>query len=93
MNLKKQLLFILFVCFLSACSSLDRKMDHLPLQATKSRVLVTLGDPYKITRKNGKDHWTYRLIIQGRHYTRDVIFKEGKLYRVSGYVPFPLTKF
>ena len=92
-DLKKHFLFFSFFWLLLSCNNLDRKLDKLPIQATKSKVLVRLGDPYKITRKNGKDHWSYRVIIQGRHYTRDVIFKDGKLYRVSGYVPFPLTKF
>ena len=92
-DLKKYLFFPLFLWLLLSCSSLDRKLEKLPLQATKSKVLVQLGDPYKITRKQGKDHWSYRVTIEGRHYTRDVIFKDGKLYRVSGYVPYSITKF
>ena len=92
-DLKKYLFFPLFLWLLLSCSSLDRKLDQLPLQAAKSKVLVQLGDPYKITRRQGKDHWSYRIIIEGRHYTRDVIFKDGKLYRVSGYVPYSIIKF
>lgn len=91
--MKKLLIFIFLFFLLGACAGLDQKLDRLPVQATKSKVLVQLGEPYKITRRGGKDHWSYRIIIQGRHYTRDVIFKDGKLYRVSGYVPLPLTKF
>ena len=92
-DLKKHLFFPLFLWLLLSCSSLDRKLNKLPPQATKSKVLVQLGDPYKIIRKQGKDHWSYRIIIEGRHYTRDVIFKDGKLYRISGYVPYPMIKF
>ncbi|MBC6414993.1 MAG: hypothetical protein GDA46_01180 [Bdellovibrionales bacterium] len=79
--------------FLFGCVSLNSKLENLSYKDSKSKVLVTLGQPYKITRKKGKDHWSYRVIIEGRHYTRDVIFKEGKVYRVSGYVPYPITKF
>ena len=91
--MKKHFLFLFFIWFFVSCFSLEQKMNKLPLQATKSKVLVQLGDPYKITRKKGKDHWSYRIIHEGRHYTRDIIFKDGKLYRISGYVPFPLVNF
>ena len=89
----KRQLTLLGCVFILGCANLDRKLDALPIQASKSKVLVILGKPYKITRKNGKDHWSYRLVIQGRHYTRDVIFKAGKLYRVSGYVPYAVINF
>ena len=59
-NLKRTFLFLFFFFLLSSCTSLDRKIDKLPVQASKSKVLVRLGDPYKITRKQGKDHWSYR---------------------------------
>lgn len=84
---------LFFLLTFTSCYTLNQKLDNLRVQSSKSKVIVKLGEPYKITRKNGKDHWSYRIVIEGRHYTRDVIFKDGKLYRVSDYVPYPITQF
>ena len=71
----------------------NTKIENLPIRATKSVILKRLGKPYKITWKDGKAYWTYKLVIEGRHYTRDLILKDGVLYKSSGFKPFPLIDF
>ena len=85
-------IFILFTS-LQACVHINQKIHDLPIRSSKSKVLKTLGYPYKISRKDGKDYWTYKFIIEGKHYTRDVIIKDGILYRKSKLKPFSLRNF
>lgn len=90
MNLKKILL--LFICLncLSACFHIHKKIHNLPLKAKKSEILKTLGQPFKIQRKEGKDHWIYKFVIDGRHYTQAVIISDGTLYRKGKLKPYSL---
>ena len=89
---KNSLLF-LFLCASLSCVHINTKIEKLPIRATKSKILKTLGDPYKIDRKLGRDYWTYKFIIEGKHYTRDIIIKDGILYRKSKLKPFSLKNF
>ncbi|MDE0091870.1 MAG: hypothetical protein OXN83_01125, partial [Oligoflexia bacterium] len=66
-----------FFISLQSCAHIDQKIHKLPIRSSKSKILKTLGYPYKINRKSGKDYWTYKFIIEGRHYTRDLIIKDG----------------
>ena len=85
-------IFVLFIS-LQACTHLNHEIQKLPIRSSKSKILKTLGYPYKINRKYGKDYWTYKFIIDGRHYTRDLIIKDGILYRKSKLKPFSLKNF
>ena len=78
---------------LQACVHINQKIHSLPIRSSKSKVLKTLGYPYKINRKFGKDYWTYKFIIDGKHWTRDIIIKDGILYRKSKLKPFSLKNF
>ena len=86
------IIFILFTG-LQACTHINQKIHNLPIRASKSKILKTLGYPYKINRKHGKDYWTYKFVIDGRHYTRDIIIKDSLLYRKSKLQPFSLKNF
>ena len=90
---KKSFVIFVFCASLPACIHINKKIEKLPIRSTKSKILKTLGDPYKIDRKLGRDYWTYKFIIDGRHYTRDIILKDGILYRKSKLKPFSLKNF
>ncbi|MCZ0933372.1 MAG: hypothetical protein OXJ52_09515 [Oligoflexia bacterium] len=85
-------IFVLFIS-LQACAHINQKIHSLPVRSSKSKILKRLGYPHKINRKFGKDYWTYKFIIDGRHYTRDLIIKDGILYRKSKLKPFSLKNF
>ena len=82
-----------FLLLTSACFHTNQKIDRLPIRATKSDILKRLGKPYEIKWRDGKAYWTYKFTVEGRHYTRDIIIKEGALYKKSGFKPFPMTDF
>ncbi len=90
MNFK--IFFISFCLFLSACHTHSVIRD-LPHRATKSKILKVLGQPFKIKRKDGNDHWIYKMVIDGRHYTRTLVIKQGRLYKKGPLKPFSLKKF
>lgn len=89
----KKLLIGILALNLCACLHISEKIENLPLRADKSQVLKTLGRPYKIKRKDGKDHWIYKFVIEGKHYTQTIILKEGMLYEKRGLKPFSLKFF
>ena len=91
--LQKIVFISILLINLQACVHINQKIQKLPIRSSKSKILKTLGDPYKISRKYGKDYWTYKFIIEGRHYTRDLIIKDGILYRKSKLKPFFLKNF
>ena len=91
--LRKTFITLILLINLQACSHLNQEILDLPIRSSKAKVLKTLGQPYKINRKFGKDYWTYRFIIEGRHYTRDLIIKDGILYRKTKLKPFSLKNF
>lgn len=91
--LQKTAITLIFFISLQACSHLNRKIHKLPIRSSKAKILKTLGQPYKINRKFGKDYWTYKFIIDGRHYTRDLVIKDGILYRKTILKPFSLKNF
>ena len=91
--LQKITVTFILLLFLQACSHLDQEIIDLPIRSSKAKILKTLGQPYKINRKLGKDYWSYRVIIEGRHYTRVLIIKDGILYRKTKLKPFSLKNF
>ena len=91
--LQKIAITFILLLFLQACSHFNQEIIDLPIRSSKAKILKTLGQPYKINRKFGKDYWTYRVIIEGRHYTRDLIIKDGILYRKTKLKPFSLKNF
>ena len=91
--LQKTAVIFTFLIGLQACAHINQRIYKLPIRSSKAKILKTLGQPYKIDRKYGKDYWTYKLIIDGRHYTRDLIIKDGILYRKSKLKPFSLRNF
>ena len=91
--LLKRLIFLMsLVCF-SSCFHISQKIHKLPLRASKSKILKSLGQPMKIQRKDGKDYWTYKFVIEGRHYTQTLILKESMLYKKGRLKPFSLKSF
>ena len=93
MSLKNLFLFFICLIFLTACFHIDRKIRDLPIKSSKSKILKVLGQPFKIQRKEGNDYWMYKLVIDGRHYTRVLIFKEGMLYKKEKLKPYSLKSF
>ena len=93
MNAKKIIFLVIFFSFLSACFHINNKIYKLPFRATKTQIIKQLGEPFKIQRKNGQDHWTYKFVIDGRHYTRTLIIKEGMLYKKENLKPYSLKSF
>ena len=93
MNLKKLLLICVSLNYLSACMHISQRIHNLPTRSSKSKILKTLGQPFKIQRKDGKDYWIYKFIIDGRHYTQSVIIKDGMLYRKDRLKPYSLKSF
>lgn len=93
MNLKKLLLLFICLSCLNSCFHMSQKIHKLPLKTKKSRILKTLGQPFKIQRKEGKDYWIYKFVIDGRHYTQAVIIKEGMLYKKEKLTPYSLKSF
>ena len=91
-SLTSLLLLCLLLIFGGACHT-NSKIERLPVRASKSLILKNLGEPYKIKWKDGKAYWTYKFIIEGRHYTRDLILKDGVLYKTSGFKPFRMRNF
>ena len=91
--LQKTVFIFTLLISLQACSHINQKIHNLPIRSSKSKILKKLGEPYTINRKLGKDYWTYKFIIDGRHYTRDIIIKDGILYRKSKLKPFSLKNF
>ena len=91
--LRKASITLILLINLQACSHLNQEILDLPIRSSKAKILKTLGQPYKINRKLGKDYWTYRFIIEGKHYTRDLIIKDGILYRKTKLKPFSLKNF
>ena len=89
----KKILICATALYLSACLHISEKIEGLPLRADKSQILKTLGRPYKIKRKDGKDYWIYKFVIEGKHYTQTIILKEGMLYDKKGLKPFSLKFF
>ena len=63
---------------------MNEKIDNLPYRATKIQINKLLGKPFKIRRIDGMDHWVYKFVIDGRHYTRTVIIRGGILYKTEG---------
>ena len=93
MNLKKLLLICMGLNYLSACLHIDQKIHNLPIRSSKSKILKTLGQPFKVQRKEGKDHWIYKFVIDGKHYTKALIIKEGMLYKKDRLKPYSLKSF
>ena len=85
----KILLLIALLGWLPSCTHLNTKINKLPFHTDKSKVLYKLGSPFKIHRKKGLDYWTYKLKINGRQYTRDLIFKEGHSIKKGKLKPYP----
>lgn len=86
-------LWIVFFICLSSCTHISQKIHQLPVRVSKSFVLKKLGKPFKVQRKNGQDRWIYKYIIEGRHYTQVVIFKDGKYYKKERMKPYSLRAF
>ena len=93
MYLKKLFFVYISLSFLSACAHISQRIHKLPVKASKPKVLKTLGQPVKIQRQDGKDYWTYKFVIEGRHYTQVLIFKEGMLYKKERLKPYSLKSF
>ncbi len=93
MSLKK--VFLLFFClvFITSCLHVTHKIQDLPPKATKTYILKILGKPFKIQRKEGRDYWVYKFIIDGRHYTQTVIISDGTLYKKGKIKPYPIRPF
>ena len=93
MSLQK--VFLIFFCLsgLSACIHVSEKIHEMPIRSSKSSILKTLGQPFKIQRKDGRDYWVYKFIIDGRHYTQALILKDGMLYRKGNLKPYSLKSF
>ncbi|MCY4321382.1 MAG: hypothetical protein OXC37_03125 [Bdellovibrionaceae bacterium] len=89
----KKIFLFAYLFFLQACIHINEKIQNLPIRSSKSKILKTLGEPYGISRKSDKDYWTYRFIIEGKHYQRDVIIKDGLLYGKTKIRPFFLKEF
>lgn len=89
----KRIFFIVAFIFLNACANLNQKIHNLPMKVGRSKVLKTLGRPVKIERRGGHDHWVYKFVIDGRHYTRTVIMREGLLYKKGQLKPYSLKSF
>ena len=87
------LLTCIFFISLQACVHINSKIESLPIRASKSQIFQTLGQPFKVERIGGKDHWIYKFIINGRHYTRAVIIKDGMLYKKGNFKPYSLKTF
>ena len=82
----------LFFC-LSSCATLSDQIDDLSPRDRKSKVLKILGPPFKIDREDGEDHWIYKFVEDGRHYTKAVVFKDNMLLRTERRKPYPLKRF
>ena len=90
----KQVPLLSFLFFtLTACSHMNERIDNLPFRATKIQINKKLGQPFKIKRLNGMDHWIYKFVIEGRHYTRAVVIKDGILYGTGKIKPHSLKPF
>lgn len=79
--------------FLGACAHLDQRIHNLPLKSSRSKVLKTLGRPHVVQRKEGYDYWTYKFEIEGRHYTRTIVIRDGMLYKKERLKPYSLKSF
>ena len=93
MNFKKNILFSALFIYLSSCAHISQKIHSLPIRSNKSAILKTLGQPFKIQRQDGLDRWVYKFVIDGRHYTRALIIKEGMLYKKEKLKPYSLKSF
>lgn len=91
-NMKILWVFIC-LCSLSSCLHISKRIKNLPYQAKKTHILQKLGKPFKIQRKEGKDYWIYKFVIEGKHYTQPVIIDNGLLYKVGKLKPYPLRDF
>ena len=91
--MSNKVLVLLFVVFLSSCFHISDKIHRLPIRSSKIQILKKLGQPVKIQRRAGYDHWTYKFTIDGRHYTRTLIIKKGMLYRKGKLNPYSLKSF
>lgn len=91
--MKNFFLLIIFLSQLSSCFHIGQKIHSLPIRSSKSQILKTLGQPFKIQRKDGVDYWIYKFVIDGRHYTQALIIKEGMLYQRGKVKPFSLKSF
>ena len=93
MKLKKLFLIALCLGVLSACVHISDTIHDMPIRSSKSKILKTLGQPFKIQRKGGRDYWIYKFVIDGRHYTQALIIKDGMLYRKGKLKPYSLKSF
>lgn len=93
MKLKNILFLIGVLILLSSCIHINQRIHNLAIRSSKSKVLKTLGRPFKIQRKGGRTYWTYKFVIEGRHYTRNVILEDGMLYKKEPLKPYSLKKF
>ena len=89
----KIFLFSAFCFLLGACAHTNEKISDLPIRASKERILKTLGQPMDIKRVKGADHWIYKIVIDGRHYTRALIIKDSMLRGKGRLEPYSLKRF
>ena len=74
---------------------MNQKINYLPKGTTKVETISKLGRPFKIYRKNNADYWLYRFSVDGKSYTKSVIFKGGEVVRkgkLERYPPRPSAK-
>ena len=92
-SLNKKLFLCFYLICLSGCLHINDKIEYLPIKSTKIKIIKKLGQPMKIQRIDGMDYWTYKVVIEERHYTRTIIIKEGVLYKKGRLKPYPLKSF
>ena len=87
-------LFVATVFFLTCCVHihLNKRITHLPYQSEKFDAMNLLGKPFKVKRKYGLDYWIYKFKAGGGEYTRQIVFKEGRLIRKGKPVPYPAPR-
>ena len=88
----KAFLMILIGFSLAQCLHISRRINYLPLEKTKTETLSIIGRPYNVYRKNNADHWVYKFRINDKIYTKNVVFKSGKVVRKGKLKRYPSPK-